>query len=355
MLQSAVALFLHQKWLRLTLWVIFLAVLSYLLWKSCGMVWSRMKRTKGSIPHDFVDGKLNFDLFITKSNALSKLLRVMERDEYSGLLVLDAPPQSGKSTLILRTLQLLKEKKKYATTFGRFTYYLTPQKTIFYFNGITENILKEMAGGIPRYGFFSDYLNKGTIIIIDQVDVPHLEDNILQVLSQFAAQSISSNDFKVIIAVSHPNAMRQLMELNSRSGVYSLIKSSDLIWNQEEMMSYVCKKHPQLANTNKTNVVNLFKASGCIGLLNSFLSICKRLSVCHIRQDLTNLPEMQIIREREGQWREFQAFDNQELFATEEYLQTIPKPRPRSEDLESAHILSVSASVTYYGSTTVSI
>lgn len=355
MLQRAVALFLHQKWWRLTLRVIFMTVIGYILWRGCRIAWIRIKRTKGSIPQDFVDNKLNLDLFITKPNALSKLLRAMERDEYSGLLVLGAPPQSGKSTLILRTLQLLKEKKKYATLFGRFTYYFTPQRNIFYFNGLTENILKEIAGGIPCHGFFSDYLNKGTIIIIDQVDVSHLNDGVLRVLSLFAVQSISSNTFKVIIAVSHPNAMRQLMELNGRSGVYSLIKSSDLIWNQEEMMSYVCKKHPKLANTNKTNVVNLFKASGCIGLLNSFLSICKRLFVFQIRQDLTNLPEMQIIRERESQWREFQAFDNQELFATEEYLQTIPKSRQRSEDLESAHILNVSASVTYYGSTTVSI
>jgi hypothetical protein len=278
----------------------------------------KMKKVEGITSSTFARGK-NFEpdsneVLPPKGNSCSNIFNALESDHLFGLFVIGGPRSCGKTTLLSKAVRLFQEK--YYRPYEWLIRYFSPRRPIFYITGFTEDILSRIAGGIPRNTCFSNSLVQGTIIIIDQ----RYDSEILlslekiRILCQLSSQSKSQKAFKVIIIVSCPHIMEQI--LHGVVYAFSLVKTASLRWTKKDMEAFINLKYPQLTDQESvSNIAEEFKIGGCIGELAAFLNRLKERKitvVCAKRLKTLHCHKANLFNE--NQWKLFSKCDQKYLF-----------------------------------------
>jgi len=150
-----------------------------------------------------------------------------------GVFVFAAPAGSGKSTYIRMAMRDLKSRC------SKFKFKVIQEGNDVFQNKNLHEHLK-----IPQLKSFSDILPRHSIIIIDQIDLKmRLTDDIQAYLTDFAADSVNSGIYKIIVCVSDAYLANDILECNNYQKFQRLCAPKILQWSDEQVEKFMNLKN----------------------------------------------------------------------------------------------------------------
>jgi len=152
-----------------------------------------------------------------------------------GLRILYGPQGSGKSTHIREYIsELISE--------GGHGIVLTGTSSM-------EDLRRELH--VPIHGELSDYVPKGTLIVIDQVENIKIDNDTDRFFRSLATESRNRNMFRAVVCVSEPDTSLRLLELNGKEKIKDLCSSDVLKWGELEIDEFIDQRFPHMASVEK--------------------------------------------------------------------------------------------------------
>lgn len=161
-----------------------------------------------------------------------------------GVLVIGAPPNSGKTTYLKMAVRALSCNQEL-------------KKPIIWMESPTEKSLDWLTDITGQD--FVEYLPDETVLIFDQVDNTTVTEEFKIFLKTLATKSINHNiagtnkkKFHSILIVSCANVMEIVLLLNGGKKFFSLFHSNDFIWQSAEKLHYI-KEYCRVNNVSNEN------------------------------------------------------------------------------------------------------
>lgn len=180
--------------------------------------------------------------------ALSRCFRVGVRS--GGVSVLGGPCGSGKSTYIDKYIPLL------ARETGVDVVFLKVDREFLSDSGLHSYL------GIPKNKRISEYIPKGTTIILDQCDLKHrdIAPEMQEYITDLATDGRNSGSFHVIISVSDSDLFADVV-LNQNYGqkITQLCLPSVMKWSQKQIKRYIDESLPKWSLNDREKFADLFK------------------------------------------------------------------------------------------------
>jgi hypothetical protein len=181
------------------------------------------------------------------------------RESEGGVWIFGAPEGSGKSTYLDRCIELFRQE---------------PQtRHVCVYQGV--NYLRDrnihLALGVPLIESISDYIPRGTVIVIDQVDckVETIDNNVAEYIVELATNSRNSKCYSVVICVSNPDVMLRMLKLNNMEKIKDICHPKFLQWTARETRQYIDEVFLQWSNSDKEKLANACQNSNSPGVLHS--------------------------------------------------------------------------------------
>lgn len=163
-----------------------------------------------------------------------------------GMWIFGTPSGTGKSTYLDKCI-----KKFRAENPGRYVVLFHTGIAILTNGGLHAHF------GVPQNESLSGYIPQGTIIVIDQVDC--FKENIsLQTkdyILQLATTSYNSKSFSIIVSVSKPSVMMELLKLNGYEKIRDLCDPLFAKWTDVEARAYVNKLFQSWSEHEKNELI----------------------------------------------------------------------------------------------------
>lgn len=182
-----------------------------------------------SVPEELIrydkDEKYHFVL----NASVERIHNILKQSNY-GLMVISAPPGTGKSTYLFKALQLMTPKRRMKIFIGGA--YLQDFKYILSTFGIPEHSRK-----------LSQYLPPGSVIIIDQVDLTEFNEAIRVNVIDLATDSHNSKKYLVILCLSNANFTRRVLDCNGGEKINLAVSPADLRWTRNDAIEFIGMKN----------------------------------------------------------------------------------------------------------------
>lgn len=200
---------------------------------------------------------------------LTRCLRVGLR--CGGVSVLGCPAGSGKSTYIGKYIPLLARKNGVGFIFLKVDGEFLSQ------HGLHHHL------GIPRTKRISEYIPKGTIIVLDQCDLKHrhIKPEMEQYIVDLATDSRNSRSFHVIICVSNSDVFADMvMRYNNGQKISQLCLPSTIKWTPNQIKLYINLSLPNWTTNDREKFATLFNNVKSPGPVWDALQIIEVDSLC---------------------------------------------------------------------------
>ncbi len=178
-------------------------------------------------------------------------------DQDGGVWIFGAPAGSGKTTYLGRQIQIFRSK--------------FPKREIVIFpNGITVIRDKKINQilGVPDNEPLSRYLPEGTVIVLEQFDISvSLSEETKEYILDLATDSRNSKKYSVIISVSNPKTMIDLLKINGGEKVKDVCHPKYIKWTRTEVTQYINEMFYDWTDEEKRNLIESCKLSCSPGVL----------------------------------------------------------------------------------------
>ena len=152
-----------------------------------------------------------------------------------GVSILGSPAGSGKSTYLSRYIPLLAQENRVGFIFLKADADFLSQR------GLHDHL------GIPKNKKISDYIPKGTIIVLDQCDIKHrhIKPEMEQYVIDIATDSSNTLSFHVIVCVSDSDVFADMvMHYNNGQKISQLCLPSAVKWTHDQIKRYISVSLP---------------------------------------------------------------------------------------------------------------
>lgn len=197
-------------------------------------------------PISLPDGHL-----VSNERVVSKLLTIMTSKPYC-VLVVGAPPGSGKTSYLAEAM-----KKFLSEQNGR---------RLYYFESGLIDLYDRWK--IPRHQPLTPYIPQDSVLIFDQVDDRELSSTKKDWIVALATQARNSAKFHVILLVSFPKTMEDILKLNGGKKIMSAFSSDVFIWTRDQLESFTLCLFPALAAEIRGDLVDCVVDGKCAGILH---------------------------------------------------------------------------------------
>lgn len=222
------------------------------------------------------------------------LMAGLERTSIGGVFVLGAPGGSGKTTYLNKSI--IQYQGSTCCNYNK-----NPVKVIHFvgeaFNGTT--LRKKLH--VPEGGRLTDFLPQHSWIVIDQFDLAPQEitPEMKTFIVAIAAESRNNRRFSVILAMSNPESIQIVLQLNNMDKISPFLCHPNLFkFSEDEMNEFTENMFPSLTLDQKEKVVFLAKDSCSVGYLKTVCERCPQIDMIYEKSQ-GNLTKMQ------AQWNEF--------------------------------------------------
>lgn len=216
--------------------------------------------------NDAVQGVLveNKDL----QEALFEMLTTARKQ--GGLYIIGSPAHTGKSVYLQEALNAYKNESSYCTYRGDIKY----MKAIpFGFEKLTMEYVKASLG-IPSDKQMKDFLPAGSLIIIDQFDLPTLSEEHAYFFRKLATNSFNCKKYAVIVNVSNATPFKEMMELNQGQKIFPACDPRLFQFDENMMKQYIVRLDPHCSDVD--DCVRKALPYKSIGVLKNILMNSKR-------------------------------------------------------------------------------
>jgi hypothetical protein len=186
-----------------------------------------------------------------------------------GIAVLGAPVDSGKTVLIVEVMRKVKLNNPEVKI------KLFQQGSSLLANrGLHEKFF------IPKLEELSNLFPRGTVIIIDQIDIkPDLFDDAMQsYIVELATDSRNSGLYSVILSVSNSEVYAKILDLHSGAKIRAMLDDPSVMkWNKGQMKEYIFQSLIDWSTNDKNKLLELyFKAQSPAVLRNAVTRIKRK-------------------------------------------------------------------------------
>lgn len=187
------------------------------------------------------------DLIPFNSLVNDRICKRLANDEY-GIFLLAAPIGSGKSSFMKMALKKLRSQFQYITLLK------CGGSSV-----LTRNMNELLK--VPKGHALSDYLPEGTLLIVDQLDKINENLTVLEknFLTELAADSVNSKQFKVVMCVSDPDTAKTILKCNGGEKFQLLCPCASLVWSDDQLSDFIGRKLPQQIEADSTRLKALAK------------------------------------------------------------------------------------------------
>lgn len=197
------------------------------------------------------------DVCVVPYYAIERCIDESLKDDDGGVWIFGAPAGSGKATYLAR--QIDKFRSNY------------PHRKIVVFpDGISVIKDKKINDllGIPENEPLSRYLPHGTIIILGHFDIT--ESSLREAkenICELATDSRNSKKYSIIISVSNPKTMIDLLNINGGEKVRDLCHPRCIKWTSTEVTQYINKMFSNWTEQEKHCLIESCQLSCSPGVL----------------------------------------------------------------------------------------
>jgi hypothetical protein len=215
-------------------------------------------------------------------------------DQDGGVWIFGAPAGSGKTTYLGRQIQIFRSK--------------VPKREIVIFpNGISvirDKKINQLLG-VPDSEPLSRYLPDGTVIVLEQFDISvSLSEETKEYILNLATDSRNSKKYSVIISVSNPETMIDLLKINGGEKVKDICHPNYIKWTSTEVSQYINEMFKDWTNEEKRSLIESCRLSYSPGVLFDAYKMkqSRRYSVDDVVKFAENLD-----MNKSKKWEEFNA------------------------------------------------
>jgi hypothetical protein len=188
-----------------------------------------------------------------------------------GVSVLGCPAGSGKSTYIGKYIPVLARENNVGFIF------LNVDSDFLSQRGLHHHL------GIPRTKRISEYIPKGTIIVLDQCDLKfrHIKPEMEQYIVDLATDSRNTRSFHVIICVSNSDVFADMViRYNNGQKISQLCLPSAIKWTHNQIKNYINASLPNWTTNDREKFAALFNNVESPGPVWDALQIIEVDSLC---------------------------------------------------------------------------
>ena len=195
--------------------------------------------------------RLEKDHFVDNGEAVRKLTSILSSKLHC-LLVVGAPPGSGKSVSLGKAMDLVLRER--------------PQRRIYYFAGLVD-IYEQWQ--LPKTVTLASIFPTDAVLVFDQVDDRALTSSQQDWMVSLATQARNSTRFHVVVLVSYPDTMRTILRLNGGEKIMAALSTTAFAWSNEHVEQCIQRVFlPPLTETCRQQLVTcIAESSGSPGLV----------------------------------------------------------------------------------------
>lgn len=191
-------------------------------------------------------------------HSLEKHIIFALQSKNGGVRIMGAPAGSGKSTYLDRCIKMFMEMPQQS-------------RKVCVYKGVNILINRSLheALGVSRLESISDYIPRGTVIVIDQVDcsLEAIDISVQQFIVDLATESRNLKCFSLIICVSNPQVMLKLLKLNEMEKIKDVCDPRYLRWTTRETEHYIDEAFIGWSDFDKRLLVDACEKSKSPGVL----------------------------------------------------------------------------------------
>mmetsp|Transcript_3301 Transcript_3301/g.4560 ORF Transcript_3301/g.4560 Transcript_3301/m.4560 type:complete len:279 (+) Transcript_3301:123-959(+) len=178
-----------------------------------------------------------------------------------GLYVFGSPSHTGKSVYLQEYLNAFRRKRKDKTYIAVVTF-SDEEINMKSFQALLK---------IPFGRKLSDFLPKGSLIVIDQFNLQHLSEGLKLFFTELATASFNSKDFGVIVSVSSPAVYDDILKCNYGQKIFPACDPKLLQYNEDMMFQFAKEVQPNWHIDKITDAVESCKKYRSVGVLRQVL------------------------------------------------------------------------------------
>ena len=188
-----------------------------------------------------------------------------------GLYIIGSPAHTGKSVYLQEALYAYRNS---SLTQGGDIKYMKAIK--FEFENSEKSTMEFFKSSldIPSDKQMKEFIPAGSLIIIDQFDLPTLSEDHADFFRKLATTSFNCKKFAVIVNVSNAIPFKEMLELNQGQKVFPACDPRLFQFNEKMMRQYIVRLDPHCSDVDE--YVGKALPYKSIGVLRSYLMCSRR-------------------------------------------------------------------------------